>query len=119
MVSVIMPVYNTEEYLDDTVRSVIHQTYTDWELLAIDDGSTDASGRILDDWACKDSRIRVFHTANAGVSAARNFGLKHMTGDFIQFLDSDDYLASTAIEDALQTMEKENADIVIFDAYYF
>ena len=113
-----MAVYNTEEYLDEAVRSVVSQTYSDWELLAIDDGSTDSSGRMLDEWADRDSRIRAFHTANAGISAARNLGLAQMTGDYIQFLDSDDYLAPTALEDALQAMESQQADMVIFDAYY-
>ena len=118
MVSVIMPVYNTEEYLPDALNSVVNQTYSDWELIAVDDGSTDRSGYLLDLWASHDQRIRVIHTSNHGISAARNTGLNEMKGDFIQFLDSDDRLASTALEESLKSLSEKDVDMVIFDAYY-
>ena len=118
MVSVIMAVYNTAEYLGYAINSVISQTYSDWELLAIDDGSTDDSGRMLDEWAKKDTRIRVFHTENAGLSEARNVGLRNMIGDYVQFLDSDDWLAPNAFEEALSAFSQPDIDMVIFDVYY-
>lgn len=117
MVSVIMPVYNTAPYLDEAIESVLTQTVSGWELIAVDDGSTDSSGRMLDGWAARDSRIRVFHTENRGLSAARNLGLSVMSGDFIQFLDSDDRLAPTALEEALAALTGTGADMAIFDAY--
>ena len=117
-VSVIMPVYNTAEYLDEAVTSVIAQTYRDWELVAVDDGSTDGSGEMLEQWAAKDPRIRVLHRPNGGLSAARNTGLKNITGDLIQFLDSDDWLAPTALEDSVSALLQHHADMVIFDAFY-
>lgn len=118
MVSIIMPVYNTAAYLNEAVNSVISQTYSDWELIAIDDGSTDDSGRILDEWAVRESRIRVFHTSNEGLSAARNVGLNHIQGDYIQFLDSDDWLASTALKEAVLAFTQSEIDMVVFDVYY-
>ncbi len=118
MVSVIMAAYNTAEYLPTALNSVVSQTYPDWELIAVDDGSMDSSGNILDEWAEKDKRIHVFHTENNGLSAARNVGLKNASGDYIQFLDSDDWLTPTALEEAVSTIEQTNADMVIFDVYY-
>lgn len=118
MISVIMPIYNTEQYIDDAVNSIVSQTCPDWELIAIDDGSTDDSGRIIDEWASRDSRIRVFHTENAGVAAARNLGLEKMSGEYIQFIDSDDRLAPTALEEIISVMEGSDIDMVIFDAYH-
>lgn len=93
MISIIVPVYNVEKYLTACVESVIAQTYQDWELLLIDDGSPDNSGKICDDYAAKDSRIRVFHKENGGVSSARNLGLDEAKGEWICFIDSDDYVS--------------------------
>ena len=118
MISVIMPIHNTEQYLDDAVSSIVSQTYPDWELIAIDDGSTDGSGKIIDEWASRDSRIRVLHTENEGVAAARNLGLKEMSGEYIQFIDSDDKLVPTALEETVSIMENSDTDMVIFDAFY-
>ena len=118
MVSIIMPVYNMADYLDRAVDSVISQTYADWELIAIDDGSSDDSGKKLDDWASRDARIRVFHTKNGGLSVARNVGLKNMSGEFVQFLDSDDWFAPTLLEEAVSAIKEPDVDMVIFDAYY-
>ena len=90
-ISVIVPVYNAEKYLRRCIDSVLAQTFVDWEMLLIDDGSTDASGSICDEYAAKDERIRVFHKENGGVSSARNLGLDNAQGEWITFVDSDDY----------------------------
>ena len=93
-ISVIVPVYNTEKYLHRCVDSILAQTFTDFELLLIDDGSTDSSGAICDEYAQKDSRVRVFHKENGGASSARNLGLDNATGEWITFCDSDDFVYS-------------------------
>lgn len=92
LISVIVPVYRVEAYLDHCIRSIVEQTYANLEILLVDDGSPDSSGAICDAWAAKDSRIRVFHKANAGAGAARNTALDEATGELIAFVDSDDYL---------------------------
>ena len=91
-ISVIVPVYNTEKYLHRCVDSILAQTFTDFELLLIDDGSTDSSGAICDEYAQKDSRVRVFHKENGGVSSARNLGLDKAKGKWVTFVDSDDWI---------------------------
>ena len=91
-ISVIVPVYNAEKYLHRCVDSILAQTYTDFELLLINDGSKDSSGSICDEYAAKDSRIRVFHKENGGVSSARNVGLDNAKGDWVAFADSDDFV---------------------------
>lgn len=101
MISIIVPVYNVEKYIRRCVDSIIVQTYKDWELLLIDDGSPDNSGKICDEYASKDSRIKVFHKENGGVSSARNLGLEKANGEWIVFVDSDDILR----EDALDIMK--------------
>lgn len=89
--SIIVPVYNVEAYLDECIQSVLEQTYTDFELILVDDGSKDNSGTICDRWAQHDSRVFVVHKQNGGLSSARNEGLRHITGQYVMFLDSDDY----------------------------
>ena len=96
--SIIVPVYNVAPYLRECLDSVLAQTFTDWECLCVDDGSTDESGVILDEYAQKDSRFRVFHKPNAGVSAARNLGLDNVRGEWIWFVDSDDAICFDALE---------------------
>lgn len=96
--SVIIPVYNVEPYLRECLDSVLAQTCGDWEAVCVDDGSTDGSGDILADYASRDSRIHVVTQANSGLSAARNTGLDHARGDYILFLDSDDWLEPSALE---------------------
>ena len=91
-ISIIVPVYNTESYLSRCIDSILSQSFTDFELLLVDDGSTDGSGKICDAYAEKDSRIRVFHKENGGVSSARNLGLDNAKGDWVYFVDSDDEL---------------------------
>lgn len=88
----IVPVYNTEKYLDECIQSILNQSFTDFELLLIDDGSTDRSGEICDQYVTKDERVRVFHKENGGVSSARNMGLDEARGEWIAFVDSDDWV---------------------------
>ena len=114
MVSIIIPVYNSAKFLEKCVLSVMAQTYTNIEVILIDDGSTDESGLICDDYARKDTRIRTFHIVNSGPSAARNFGIKEARGKFIQFVDADDYLESTATKKMRDLFERDrNIDLVI------
>lgn len=98
-ISVIVPVYNVERYLPKCIESILSQTFTDFELLLIDDGSTDGSGKICDAYAEKDSRIRVFHQENRGVSAARNLGIDEAAAEWICFVDSDDWVERTYLSD--------------------
>lgn len=114
MISIIVPVYNGEDHLDRCVRSILAQTYKDFELLLVDDGSTDGSGALCDAWAAKDSRVRVFHQENAGVSAARNAGLDAATGEYIGFVDADDYIDEATYEIAVAAMG--GCDMVMWDA---
>ncbi len=105
-VSIVIPVYNEEIHLKRCIESVLNQTYSNLELLLIDDGSKDKSGYICDEYALKDFRIRVFHKCNEGVSKTRNFGIAKAVGEWIMFLDSDDYL----INDALEVLVKQAID---------
>lgn len=116
MISIIIPVYNVEKYLSKCIDSVLAQDFEDWELLLINDGSTDNSGNICDEYAIKDSRIKVFHQENKGVSAARNLGIDNAQGEYIIFIDSDDYVTSTYLSD----LSKYDSDIIAsgFDLWY-
>ncbi|MDE6654885.1 MAG: glycosyltransferase, partial [Muribaculaceae bacterium] len=111
MISIIVPVYNVEEFLPRCVESVIAQSYPDWELILVDDGSLDGSPEICDSYADKDSRIKVIHKSNGGVSEARNVGIRAATGEWICFIDSDDYVAPRYLEAMLS--KSGDADIVI------
>lgn len=111
LASIIVPIYNVEKYLDECVQSIISQTYRNIEILLIDDGTRDRSGEIADCWAEKDERIRVIHQKNQGISAARNIGLREVKGEYIFFVDSDDYIAENYVEELVSAMEKENTDI--------
>lgn len=117
MISVIIPVYNTEKYLPQCLDSVIGQTYQDLEILLIDDGSSDCSGKICDDYARKDQRIKVIHQENQGVSAARNYGIQAASGAVISFIDSDDWLEPDMYERLQHNLETYQADIAICDVY--
>ena len=112
-VSVIIPVYNVEAYLREALDSVIGQTYENLEIIVIDDGSTDNSGNICDEYAVKDSRIRVIHQKNNGLSAARNAGLDVMNGDLVVFLDPDDAYLPEYVNTLMDTLIREDADIVV------
>lgn len=111
MISVIVPVYNVEPYLRKCLDSILAQTYRDLEILVIDDGSTDGSGSICDEYAEKDERIRLFHTENHGLSAARNLGLDIAKGDWIGFVDSDDWIELDMYEVLLSKAEESSADV--------
>ena len=113
LVSIIVPVYNVEAYLDECMQSVINQTYTNLEIILVDDGATDASGKMCDEYAKKDSRITVIHKSNGGLSSARNAALDIMKGEYVFFQDSDDYIALDLIETYLSYMKEYQADIVI------
>lgn len=112
LVSIIIPVYNVEEYLDRCIRSALSQTIRNIEVLIVDDGSTDSCPEICDDWAKHDRRIRVIHCSNGGLSFARNVGLDNSNGQFVLFVDSDDYLEADACE-KLMTHISPGVDIVI------
>ncbi len=98
MISIIIPIYKAQLYLPKCLNSLIKQTYRDIEILLIDDGSPDSCGRICDQYAKTDSRIRVFHTKNQGLSAARNLGIREARGEYIGFVDSDDWVDSRMYE---------------------
>ena len=113
LVSVIIPVYNVQPYLREALDSVLGQSYQDLEIIMIDDGSTDGSGKICDEYARKDERIRVIHQENKGLSSARNAGLDVMTGDAVAFLDPDDAYHPDFIRAMVRTMNREEADLVL------
>ena len=110
MISIIIPVYNAENSIHRCIRSVCSQTYKDWELILVDDGSKDNSGKICDEYSKQDKRIHVIHKENEGVSKARNAGLKIATGDYISFVDSDDWLDNNYLQNFMPYTEY---DIVI------
>ncbi len=112
-VSVIVPIFNVAQYLDQCIESCVEQTYKNIEIILVDDGSPDDSGKIADEWASKDSRIKVIHKANAGVSEARNSGLDVATGDWICFSDGDDWLKSNYVEYLLGLALENNADVAV------
>ena len=100
-----MPIYNTAAYLSRCIESLVNQTYSDLQIILIDDGSTDSSGKIADEWQTKDPRIEVYHQTNKGQSAARNVGLQHARGEYIAFVDSDDYIDSNYFSTMLQAAD--------------
>lgn len=112
-VSVIIPVYNVEIYLKKCIESVLKQSYSNLEILLINDGSTDNSGAICEEFSFKDDRIRVIHQTNKGLSEARNKGLDYSQGDYITFLDSDDYIESDMYEILVENIEKYNCDVAV------
>lgn len=119
LISVIIPVYNVEEYLRECVDSVLNQTFRDFEIILVDDGSTDSSGDICDEYVEKDERVTVIHQKNGGLSVARNTGLSEANGKYVYFLDSDDYISENALATLLNIAENDNSDIVFFDAISF
>lgn len=111
-VSVIVPVYKAEKYLHRCVDSIIGQTFTDWELLLIDDGSPDKSGEICEEYAKKDSRVRVFHKENGGVSSARNVGIDNANSEYVTFVDADDWIDDNNLSICISAIETSNLDIL-------
>lgn len=116
-ISVVCPVYKAELFISKCIDSILKQTYTDWELILIDDGSPDSSGNICDEFAKKDVRIKVIHQQNSGVSAARQAGLDAATGDYVIHADSDDWFEPTMLEELYLKAKEDDADMVICDFY--
>lgn len=112
-ISIIMPVYNKEKYLDESIESILNQTYENFELIIINDGSTDNSSSICHKFQQEDNRIKVIDIENNGVSNARNIGLKNANGEYIQFIDGDDYIDKYMLEDLVELSKKYNTDIII------
>ena len=115
-ISVIVPVYNVEKYLDHCLTSLLEQTFTDFEAILVDDGSTDSSYQICKKYAEKDKRFTAYEKENGGASTARNVGLENAKGEYMFFLDSDDWLESNTLETMITTAKKENADLVFCEA---
>lgn len=113
MISIIIPVYNVFQYLNECIQSVVNQSYKDFECILIDDGSSDSSEMICDQWAQKDSRIKVIHQSNQGVSKARNRGIVEAQGEYITFIDSDDWIDPNYLNKLFQPIEKYNLDLVV------
>lgn len=113
LISIIIPCYNGEKFISKTLKSVLDQTYTHWETIVVNDGSTDNSAEVLEKWSEKDSRISIIHQVNMGLSSARNSGLKIVKGDYIFFFDADDLIDFDALEDLVSYIKKyKTADIV-------
>lgn len=113
-VSIVIPVYNSENSLEQCLLSIIEQTFKEWECILVDDGSTDRSGEICDNFARKDSRIKVLHKDNGGVSNSRNLGIDYSEGEWIMFIDSDDYIEVTALDEVIDHIKGEEVDLVVF-----
>ena len=122
MVSIIMPVYKVEDYVAKAIESVQNQTFQDWELLIVDDGSPDESGEICDLYAWEDSRIRVFHKENGGAPSARHLAMDHASGKYYFFMDADDWAEPKMLADMVALAERDQAQIVVagffIDTYY-
>ncbi len=117
-ISIIVPIYNVEQFLDKCVASIINQTYRNLEIILVDDGSPDNCGKLCDEWAKKDDRIKVIHKENGGLSDARNAGVEIASGDYIGFVDSDDYIESQMYEKLVNIVENGNVDIAFCDNDY-
>ena len=119
LVSVIMPAYNAEKYIADSIRSVIAQTYSNWELIVVDDGSTDRTAAVVQEFVSRDSRIKYIYQENGRLGKARNTGIANSSGPLIAFLDSDDLWIETKLERQTRALVENNADVVFSDAYIF
>lgn len=113
VISVIVPVYKVEAYLDRCIVSILNSTFKDFELILVDDGSPDKCPQICDEWAIKDNRIKVIHQENMGLSGARNTGIKIALGEYITFIDSDDWITDDMLENLLVLIKKYNSDIAM------
>lgn len=112
-ISIIVPVYNVEKFLPQCIESICNQTYQNLEIILVDDGSLDSSGKICDEFSQKDGRIKVIHQVNGGVSTARNTGIENAEGTYLMFVDSDDWLSPDAVEHLSQKLENANADLAV------
>ena len=113
-ITAVIPVYNVEKYADFCIRSVANQSYKNIEIILVDDGATDSSAEICEKWLLKDNRIKVIHKQNGGLSDARNYGLEIANGEYVCFIDSDDYIEPTIFENALKKSEEHNSNIVVW-----
>ncbi|KRL87452.1 glycosyltransferase family 2 protein [Ligilactobacillus apodemi] len=113
LLTVIIPIYNVQDYLPECLESIAKQTFRNYTVILIDDGSTDTSGEICDQWVEKDSRFKVIHKQNGGVSSARNEGIRHAKAKYTLFIDPDDYISQEMFEQMITVAEKEQADMVI------
>ena len=118
LVSIVVPVYNVEKYLSRCYESIASQSYSNWEAVLVDDGSTDNSGKMCDEIALVDPRIKVIHKQNEGLGLTRNCGVKNSSGEYVFFLDSDDYIESDAIESLVESIIDEECDLAIGNFYY-
>lgn len=116
-ISVILPVYKVEQYIDRCMETVLNQTYSNLEIILVDDGTPDNCGKICDQYAQKDSRVKVIHKENGGAPAARNDALKICTGEWIAYVDPDDWIELNEFEEVMKVINKDNPDIVIFNTY--
>ncbi len=119
MISIVIPIYNAEKHLRECIDSVLEQDYTDFELLLVNDGSTDSSLKICQEYEQTDKRIKVLNKENGGVSSARNLGINSATGEYITFVDSDDLLSKGALSAMISATEQEKADVGCFSIAYF
>lgn len=113
LVSVVVPVYNVENYVEKCLKSLLGQDYEAIEILVVDDGSTDESGRVCDEISLSDTRIKVFHKENGGLSSARNYGIRRANGEYVCLVDSDDAVQESFVRDLVEVAENKNADVVI------
>ena len=119
LISIIVPVYNVENFLNECIESIIKQSYKNIEIILVDDGSTDTSGAICDELSQKDNRIKVFHKKNGGLSDARNYGIKKAAGNYIMFVDSDDIISENIVFLLFQAIDKSNSDVSVCNLMHF
>ena len=113
-VSIVIPVYNAEKYLDRCIESAVNQTYKETEIILVDDGSTDSSFDVCTKWAGKDSCIKVIHKTNEGAGLARNAGLDIATGEYLLFVDSDDYILPETVQKCVEAAVRDDSEIVLY-----
>lgn len=118
-VSIIMPAYNAENYINDAINSVVAQTYGDWELIVVDDGSIDSTSKLVNNWLLKDKRIQYFYQENGKQGKARNLAISKSKGEYLAFLDADDLWMPQKLEIQIKEIQEKNVDLVFSDSYFF
>lgn len=118
LISIIVPIYKVKEYLDECINSIIKQTYSNIELILVDDGSPDECPKMCDEWAMKDDRIKVIHKKNGGLSSARNAGLDMAQGEYISFVDSDDFICQNALLDLYDRIKNDESVGIVSGMIY-